>query len=251
MNSRRAKDIDCHLGFDFPQMLAWLLLVFTFFGFLKIATAEPEPALPKTTQVKPDARGTTTPRSAYQPPALSYQPQTVNPGVASNSFNRLMKVLPRHLPPSEDGIHDPASDAAQILQPPLEAFADLPKTTNDLGNGIDWGKAVEEGKIQPRWDINDLEARPTTLDLDIVRVPKGSMPNVLFPHREHSLWVDCANCHPDIFIAKKGANMISMAGNLLGQKCGVCHGKVAFPFSSCERCHSQQKAVAPKGASRR
>ncbi|MEO8342618.1 MAG: hypothetical protein ABI536_02265 [Gallionella sp.] len=28
---------------------------------------------------------------------------------------------------------------------------------------------------------------------------------------------------------QKGANQISMAANLLGQKCGACHGKVAFP----------------------
>jgi hypothetical protein len=30
---------------------------------------------------------------------------------------------------------------------------------------------------------------------------------------------------------------------LLGEKCGVCHGKVAFPVSECRRCHSKPKEV--------
>jgi len=41
----------------------------------------------------------------------------------------------------------------------------------------------------------------------------------------------------------KGANQISMASILMGEKCGVCHGKVAFPVSECRRCHSQAKPV--------
>jgi len=32
-----------------------------------------------------------------------------------------------------------------------------------------------------------------------------------------------------------------MAAILLGQKCGVCHGKVAFPVSECRLCHSKKK----------
>lgn len=244
MSRQPAKYIKYRLHPDSLTLLAWSIVVIACFSIPGIAAVEQEPAKKKAVE-------TSAPASTYQLPALLYQSQSVNAGSVSNSFNRLMKVVPRHLPPNEDGIHDPTSDAAQILQPPLEAFADLPKTQSDLGNGIQWVQAVDEGKIQPRWDINDLEARPTTLDLDIVRVPKGSMPNELFPHRQHSLMLDCANCHPDIFIAKKGANLISMAANLLGQKCGVCHGKVAFPFSTCNRCHSQQKAVAPKGASRK
>jgi len=50
-----------------------------------------------------------------------------------------------------------------------------------------------------------------------------------------------------------------MAAILLGQKCGVCHGKVAFPVSECRLCHSKKKdgttertaeapAAAPAGA---
>ena len=186
------------------------------------------------------------------PPSQSAAPNRTRPAASRpspNSFNRLLKIVPRHLPPTEDGIHDPANDGTRALQSPLEAYASLPKTESDLGNGIDWGRAIDEGGINPVWDIIDPETKPTVLVMDIIRMPKGSMPNELFPHRQHTLWLSCSNCHPAIFIPQKGANQISMAANLLGQKCGVCHGKVAFPFSQCKRCHSQPKvAVGNTGA---
>jgi c(7)-type cytochrome triheme protein len=69
------------------------------------------------------------------------------------------------------------------------------------------------------------------------------MPDVVYPHKQHTEWLDCSNCHPAIFIPKKGANDISMAAILLGQKCGVCHGKVAFPVAECRKCHSKNKPM--------
>jgi c(7)-type cytochrome triheme protein len=86
------------------------------------------------------------------------------------------------------------------------------------------------------------------MDLNIVREVKGSMPDVVYPHKQHTEWLDCSNCHPKIFIPQKGANQISMASILLGQKCGVCHGKVAFPVSECRLCHSRKKAAATVAA---
>ena len=84
---------------------------------------------------------------------------------------------------------------------------------------------------------------PMVMDLDIVREVRGSMPDVIFPHKGHTEWLQCSNCHPDIFIPQQGANRMNMAGILLGQKCGVCHGKVSFPIvtSTCRLCHSQSK----------
>ena len=79
------------------------------------------------------------------------------------------------------------------------------------------------------------------MDLNIVREVKGSMPDVVYPHKQHTEWLDCSNCHPAIFVPQKGANQISMASIMLGQKCGVCHGKVAFPVSECRLCHSKKK----------
>ena len=128
-----------------------------------------------------------------------------------------------------------------MLQPPREAFAALPKSRS--GNYVDWNRAVDEMLISPRSDIRNPDAIPIVLDLNIVREVKGSMPDVVYPHKQHTQWLDCANCHPAIFIPMKGANQISMASILMGEKCGVCHGKVAFPVSECRRCHSKAKPV--------
>jgi len=181
--------------------------------------------------------------SPYSPPALQYQSTAPRTRSSSNSFNRLLKITPKHLPPPEDGIHDPTNDGAFVLQAPLEAFAALPKTKRDLGNGVDWVKALNNNNITPIWDLEDPEAQPLVMDMNIIRVPKGSMPNELFPHRQHTQILECSNCHPDIFIPVKGGNHISMAANILGQMCGTCHGRVSFPFSQCKRCHSQPKVL--------
>ena len=157
-----------------------------------------------------------------------------------NSFNRLMKPAAElNLPPAEDGIHDPDSEGTYLLQPPKVAFEFL--TKGKSGNRVDWVKSLENGEISPRFDRLSDEAKPIIMDLNIIREVKGSMPDVVYPHKQHTEWLDCSNCHPAIFIPQKGANQISMASILLGQKCGVCHGKVAFPVSECRRCHSKQK----------
>ncbi len=160
---------------------------------------------------------------------------------AANSFNRLLKkpASPANASPAEDGIHDPSNPGTHSLQWPSEAFQDLPKTRD--GNMVDWVKALDEGLIRPWADLEDPEAEPFVLDLVIVREVKGSMPDVVYPHQQHTEWLDCTNCHDDIFVPEKGKNQISMAGILLGQQCGVCHGRVAFPVSDCRRCHSKPK----------
>jgi len=108
----------------------------------------------------------------------------------------------------------------------------------------DWVNSLESKKIIPRWDRVDANAESLVMDVNIVRVPRGSMPDVVFPHKQHTEWLECSNCHPAIFVPQKGANQISMAAILLGQKCGVCHGKVAFPISECKKCHSQKRTTA-------
>jgi c(7)-type cytochrome triheme protein len=119
---------------------------------------------------------------------------------------------------------------------------------SNAGNRVDWVKALENKSIAPRWDRIDDSAAPVVMDLNIVREVKGSMPDVVYPHKQHTEWLDCSNCHPAIFIPQKGANQISMAAILLGQKCGVCHGKVAFPVSECRLCHSKKKDLRPTQA---
>jgi len=160
----------------------------------------------------------------------------------ANVFNRNLKKEQVHNPPpSEDGIHDTENEATYSLQAPLEAYQGLPTTT--FGNRVDWVKAIDQGALKPRWDRVDPNEEPFVMDLDIVRPVKASMPDVVFPHRQHTEWLFCSNCHPAIFIPQKGANQISMSAILLGQKCGVCHGKVSFPIETktCKKCHSKPK----------
>ena len=165
-----------------------------------------------------------------------------------NSFNRLMKSADEwNLPPSEDGIHDPDNGGTHMLQKPKQAFETL--SSSKSGNRVDWVKALDNNEISPRYDRLDDQVKPIIMDLNIVREVKGSMPDVVYPHKQHTEWLDCSNCHPAIFIPQKGANQISMAAILLGQKCGVCHGKVAFPVSECRRCHSKQKTLTTAGES--
>ena len=157
-----------------------------------------------------------------------------------NSFNRLLRPPgQRNLPPAQDGIHDPANDGTHALQPPRLSFGSLPPANS--GNRVDWVAALNSSRINPRWDRNDANAQPVIMDLNIVREVKVSMPDVVYPHKQHTQWLDCSNCHPSIFVPQKGANQISMASILLGQACGVCHGKVAFPVSECRLCHSKKK----------
>ncbi|MEO5349331.1 MAG: hypothetical protein H7836_06770 [Magnetococcus sp. YQC-3] len=161
---------------------------------------------------------------------------------AVNTFNRLMKPKSeRNLPPPQDGIHDPANQGTGLLQAPKEAFSSMDATQS--GNYVNWVSALKKKSINPRYDRTDPNAEAVIFDLDIVREVKGSMPDVVYPHDRHTQWLDCSNCHPDIFVPEKGKNQISMAQILMGQKCGVCHGKVAFPVSECRLCHSKKKGA--------
>jgi c(7)-type cytochrome triheme protein len=159
----------------------------------------------------------------------------------ANAFNRLHTApSARNAPPASDGLHDPTVNGTQLLQSPKEAFEGLPKASG--GNYVNWGDALKSGKIAPRFDKDDDKAKPELMDLDIIREVKGTTPNAVFPHAAHAEWMDCPVCHPAIFEAAKGANTMTMAEIMVGQKCGVCHGTVAFPIAECKRCHYQQKA---------
>lgn len=173
--------------------------------------------------------------------AVSSGPASPPPQPASqagvNRFNRLMKSPSDwNPPPSRDGIHDPNGVGTVALQKPKDAFEPLPKSNS--GNRIDWVAALDEGLITPRYDKVDESKQAVVFDFNVVREVKGTMPDVVYPHKQHTQWLDCTNCHPAIFIPKKGANQISMASILMGKQCGVCHGKVAFPVSECRKCHS-------------
>lgn len=203
---------------------------------------------------KPASIPAETPRLAQaQPVALAEaQPVALAPiaSAEANAFNRLLRPpSQRNLPPAQDGIHDATLDGTQALQPPRAAFTGWPGAA--AGNRVDWVRALEQKKLAPRWDRSDQAAEPVVFDLNIVREVKGSMPDVVYPHKQHTEWLDCSNCHPALFVPQKGANPISMAGILMGQACGACHGKVAFPVSECRLCHSKKKDAAAQAAAPR
>jgi c(7)-type cytochrome triheme protein len=159
-----------------------------------------------------------------------------------NPFNRLF-VPPkdRGTALKDDGIHDPSVPGLGLLQQPKDAFAPLP--TSPAGNYVNWSEAITKDAIKPRFDHLDPGKEALPMDLVIIREVKGSMPNVAFPHKQHTDWLECANCHDAIFKPQKGANPMSMAEIMLGKQCGVCHGSVAFPVTECRRCHSVSKTA--------
>lgn len=139
------------------------------------------------------------------------------------------------VPLAKDGIHDPANSATGVLQEPVESMRGFPR---DGAGIIDWVKALDQGLIDPRQSLNDDQTM-FPVDFDVIFKNTGSMPYVRFPHKPHTEWLTCANCHPAIFLPQKGGNPITMAQIIEGKYCGVCHGKVAFPPTmNCGRCHS-------------
>lgn len=152
--------------------------------------------------------------------------------------------LRRWLPLARDGLHDPASPATRQLQEPREALSLLAPDT--AGNQVRWVESLERGQIAPRSTI-DPGTQVRVLDDEILLNLHGGTPIVRFPHRAHTLWLDCSNCHEEIFRSKAGANRLDMRKILQGEQCGVCHGAVAFPLTECGRCHSVPRARTGQG----
>jgi len=153
------------------------------------------------------------------------------------------------MPLRKDGIHDPKGPAINQLQEPREALSKLPPDTT--GNLVRWVEAIETGVIKPRASLRP-GVQATILDQDILLGLKGGMPSILFPHKRHTEWLACVNCHEIPFKAQAGANKLSMFQILAGEQCGICHGAVSFPLTECFRCHSvvrpgQTKPVVPLG----
>lgn len=138
-------------------------------------------------------------------------------------------------PLAKDGIHDPRSPAVTIKQQPAEALSVLP--ADRVGNQVRWVRALDDGAINPRTALNP-ETKIRLREDEIIVAKYGSMPAVVFPHRAHTLWLDCSNCHEKLFVSKAGANKLSMQRILDGEQCGLCHGAVSFPLTECLRCHS-------------
>ena len=138
-------------------------------------------------------------------------------------------------PLDKDGVHDPRSPAIGILQPPAEALSELPPDV--VGNRVNWIEALRRGYINPRTRLHP-DTRIEVIDTVVYFRDTAGMPQVMFPHRPHTEWLGCGNCHDALFERVAGTTEFGMEAVLKGEKCGVCHGAVAFPLTECDRCHS-------------
>ncbi len=118
-----------------------------------------------------------------------------------------------------------ANDAASV--------AGFPK---DNQGEIDWVAAITNNLIKPKDTLDPKAKTGTPLRLNLQYTGKN-MPDAVFPHYAHTLWLDCNNCHIDIFLMKAGQSKMTMEGIFAGKFCAECHGKVAFPINNCTRCH--------------
>ncbi len=134
----------------------------------------------------------------------------------------------------------PAKRELRDLPPALRGF---PK---DNFGYPDWTSAVEAGMLKPKSSILGTdEPEEVVFEEDIVfKINDKLMANVRFSHKVHTFWLSCKNCHPGIFIDRRGANQFSMYDVWNGKFCGRCHGKVSYQpkgFENCQRCHSETR----------
>lgn len=122
------------------------------------------------------------------------------------------------------------------------------KLPRDNAGYPDMVRALDQKLIKAKSGIKPHAKPQPVLNLDVKLVPAGPF-RLVFPHKPHTQWLTCANCHPKIFKMKAGADKISMAALYAGKYCGTCHGKVAFPIpTGCPRCHvgmGQKKSAKP------
>jgi len=180
------------------------------------------------------------------------QPSKEEPKTKSKRVDRSELVYLSGITGEMAGKGDPTKFAGEAEQAGLAdhplalELADLPKDQYGL---VDWATAIKTGKVKPRYSL-DPKAGPdeVPLQLDVVVFTKSQfMPDVIFPHYVHTLWLTCTNCHPAIFPmnAKEANKMQTMPKIAAGEFCGRCHNRIAFPLSDCLRCHVKPKDMPP------
>jgi c(7)-type cytochrome triheme protein len=143
---------------------------------------------------------------------------------------------------AQDGKHALDNPSLPLLQNPGDVLKELPPDFESIGNQVDWVRALNSGAIEPRSQIYP-DTTVNELNLDIIMDATGEMPLVRFPHKAHTDWLDCENCHDKIFKEKAGGNPVNMFAILAGEYCGRCHGAVSFPLTECRRCHSVSRST--------
>src|SRR5512134_532915 len=100
-------------------------------------------------------------------------------------------VRPAEAAPGQDLFYDESNPDFAALQKANQALAGFPV---DKTGKVDWMQVLRSGRIQPRADLRG-QGGMSVLEMDIVMKNTKEMPYVLFPHRSHTLWLDCSNCH--------------------------------------------------------
>jgi c(7)-type cytochrome triheme protein len=136
------------------------------------------------------------------------------------------------------------------VRPPIEstlnADSALALLPTDAAGDVDWVAALRSGVVRPRSGRPGLEPPNGQSDFAYDFRIKGpnEMFDALFPHSSHVAWMTCEACHPSIFPYR--GTPIAMKEINSGESCGRCHGTVAFPPSTCSRCHPAMPAPSPR-----
>ena len=146
-------------------------------------------------------------------------------------------------PLEDDGLHDPANPALEVLQEPAEALSVL--VPDGAGNKVDWVRSLQQGLIAPRPSLEG-DKQPEIRDTYVLMKNTYPLFYVKFPHKPHTEWMACETCHDRIFLPQVDANPINMGRILEGKDCGLCHGAVSFPLTECNRCHNTDPATLGK-----
>src|SRR5208283_1920235 len=111
-----------------------------------------------------------------------------------------------------------------------------------FGNEIDWTKALEDGLIKPEDSLSGKKKELVNIKTLTLQAELSGISSAIFPHKTHELWLDCSNCHPELFnIKKKTTESMLMSNMSKGESCGLCHLRVAFPLDDCRKCHPAMK----------
>ena len=141
-----------------------------------------------------------------------------------------------------------STEEAELPAEKAETWEEVAKLLpKDAAGHVDWTQAVKAGAIVPRAGLTPKSPEQAVMDMDVdLASSRSKLFSVTFPHAAHTRWLSCANCHPAIFPlrSQEQPTVITMAKNLEGRYCGVCHGRVAFGFEGrCARCHAKIPAT--------
>lgn len=114
----------------------------------------------------------------------------------------------------------------------------------DAAGDLDWAAAVRRSIVKPADAVDGVSTKRASMKIDRdveIRAMGTWMNGVTFSHRKHVAWIACELCHPEIFpVTRRGSVKYDMDAMRAGRHCGACHLNVAFPLSTCERCHAGQ-----------